>query len=336
MTCKTILGICRQCYGVDLTTNNLIEIGEAVGTIAAQAIGEPGTQLTMRTFHSGGTATVGGDITHGLPRVEEVFEKRTPKSPAAIARVSGTIGDIRDFEGEKIIEIIPDEKEHSTKKTGGTRGVSKKKLTEYPVQFRRMIMVKVGDHVLKGDFLTDGSANITDLYKYSGKERAQEYIISEISGVYELQGASISRKHIEVIIKQMFSRARVKDAGDTEFTTGDIVEYSELNHEQSIVKENGGTMATIEPLLLGITEISLTRKSFLSAASFQNTTKILIKSAVQGAVDTLRGLKENVIIGRLIPAGTGFKGSPKHQLIQRIQQKQENESYAPVTEKVTT
>ena len=334
MTCLTTLGICRQCYGVDLTTNNLIEIGEAVGTIAAQAIGEPGTQLTMRTFHSGGTATVGGDITHGLPRVEEVFERRIPKSPAAIARISGTIGDIREEEGDYIIEIIPNDPEKSAKKTSGTRGISKKKLTEYPVQFKRMINVKVGDRVLKGDFLTDGSANINDLYKYAGKEKTQEYIISEISRVYELQGASISRKHIEVIIKQMFSRARIKDPGSTSFTTGDVVEYSELNREQSAVKDSGGERATIDPLLLGITEISLTRKSFLSAASFQNTTKILIKAAVQGAVDTLRGLKENVIIGRLIPAGTGFEGSPKHQLIEDLKRKPK-ELYVEVKENVS-
>jgi len=334
MTCKTILGVCRQCYGMDLTTNNLVEIGEAIGTIAAQAIGEPGTQLTMRTFHSGGTATVGGDITHGLPRVEEVFERRAPKNPALIARVSGTIGAIRDEEGEKIIEIIPDDKEIMTKKTG-TRGVSRKKLTEYPVQFRRIMTVKVGDRVEKGDFLTDGSADISDLYKYAGKEVTQEYIISEISRVYELQGATISRKHIEVIIKQMFSRARVKDAGDTSLTTGDVVEYTELYSEQEDAKAGKGREATIEPLLLGITEISLTRKSFLSAASFQHTTKILIKAAVQGAIDPLRGLKENVIIGRLIPAGTGFVGSKKYDMIQALQEKEE-ESFAPIEEKVHT
>jgi DNA-directed RNA polymerase subunit beta' len=179
------------------------------------------------------------------------------------------------------------------------------------VHYRRVPLVKVGDHVEKGDLLTDGSADITELFKYGGRECAQEYIISEISRIYELQGASISRKHIEVIIKQMFSRRRIKSAGDAVFTAGDLVEERDLNFENNRVKAEKGTPAAADAIILGITEVSLSRKSFLSAASFQHTTKILINAAIRGSVDRLRGLKENVIIGRLIPAGTGYSGSPK-------------------------
>jgi DNA-directed RNA polymerase subunit beta' len=303
MACVAQGGICQKCYGTDLTTMEPVFLGEAVGTIAAQAIGEPGTQLTMRTFHAGGTASVGGDITQGLPRVEEVFEKRSPKNAAAVARVSGTISEIKQEGQEKMIVLLPD---------GGEKAAGKsKKNTEYMVHYRRVPLVKVGDHVEKGDLLTDGSADITELFKYGGRECAQEYIISEISRIYELQGASISRKHIEVIIKQMFSRRRIKSAGDAVFTAGDLVEERDLNFENNRVKAEKGTPAAADAIILGITEVSLSRKSFLSAASFQHTTKILINAAIRGSVDRLRGLKENVIIGRLIPAGTGYSGSPK-------------------------
>ncbi|MCH7756611.1 hypothetical protein IIC45_00795 [Patescibacteria group bacterium] len=181
-----------------------------------------------------------------------------------------------------------------------------------------MPFVKVGDKVEKGDILTDGSVELEALFKYGGKERTQDYIISEVSKVYELQGATISRKHIEVIIKQMFSRKKVKDPGDTQFTTGDIIEDKVLKAEQERVSAEGGVQPTIEPLVLGISEVSLTRKSFLSAASFQNTTKVLINAAIRGVEDKLVGLKENVIIGRLIPAGTGFPGSPKWNSIAEL------------------
>jgi DNA-directed RNA polymerase subunit beta' len=306
MVCKTKQGICQNCYGVDMTTGNLVEIGEAVGTIAAQAIGEPGTQLTMRTFHSGGTASVGGDITQGLPRVEEVFEKRSPKNPAVIAHVDGLVSEIVIDGKEKTIILLPD---------GGEKASKSKKNTEYPVHFRRMSFVKVGDKVTKGQFLTDGSADISELFKYGGMEKAQEYIISEINRIYELQGASISRKHIEVIIKQMFSRLKVKDSLDENITTGDVIESHEFALAQERAKENGYDAPTAESLVLGISEVSLSRKSFLSAASFQNTTKILINAAIRGKEDKLVGLKENVIIGRLIPAGTGFEGSAKNEII---------------------
>ena len=319
MTCKCLSGICQMCYGMDLTTAELVDLGEAVGTVAAQAIGEPGTQLTMRTFHSGGTASVGGDITQGLPRVEEIFEKRIPKSAASIARVSGTITEIRNEDKGRTIVLVPDK--------GQTKSTSKKN-TEYPVPPRRMILTKVGDHVEKGQFLTDGSADLKELFKYAGRDATQDYIINEIGKVYELQGATISRKHIEVIIKQMFSRKKVTDPGDSHLTVGSVVEDFELAQIQEDLKERKAAPIEADSLVLGISEVSITRKSFLSAASFQNTTKVLIGAAIRGAVDPLRGLKENVIIGRLIPAGTGFPGSKKSDMIEEVQEvlRQEEEA----------
>lgn len=310
MTCKTIQGVCQACYGMDMGKGELVDLGEAVGTVAAQAIGEPGTQLTMRTFHSGGTASVGGDITTGLPRVEEIFENRTPTNPAAVSRVNGTVGEIKDGDKGKLIVLVPDD-ESKTKK---------KKDLEYKVNRMRTILVKEGDEVKKGQLLTDGSADPTELFKFAGKEAAQNYIIHEISKVYELQAASFSRKHIEVVVRQMFSRMRIKDSGDTRFTDGDVVEEYEFIEENARVKEEGGTEAVSVGIVKGITDVSLSRKSFLSAASFQNTTRVLTTSAVRGAEDELRGLKENVIIGRLIPAGTGFEESKKYEMISELQE----------------
>jgi len=296
LTCKTSHGICRICYGLDMGRNKLVELGEAVGIVAAQAIGEPGTQLTMRTFHQGGVAGV--DITMGLPRVEEIFERRTPKNPAVVSTVSGEVIEIKEEGKEKIIKVLADAE--SVKK-------GKSAEIEFVAPFRRMPVVKVGDRVEKGDLLSDGSADLSELFKYAGKEATEEYIIKEINNVYELQGASISRKHIEVIIRQMFSRRKITHAGDAGFTNGDTVENYVLENENSRVREKNGEEAKSSPLILGISEVSLSTKSWLSAASFQNTTRVLINTAVRGGVDVLRGLKENVIIGRLIPAGTGFK-----------------------------
>ncbi|MBI2096122.1 MAG: DNA-directed RNA polymerase subunit beta' [Candidatus Taylorbacteria bacterium] len=307
LTCKSIQGICAVCYGADLGRGSLVGLGEAVGTIAAQAIGEPGTQLTMRTFHSGGTAQVGGDITQGLPRVEEVFEKRLPKNPAVIAQVDGTVAEIKDLGQEKVIVIIPEVTEKR----------KKKEMVEYTVNFRRMILVKEGQAVKRGDILTDGSADIEEIFEYGGKEMAENYIISEVSKLYELQGESVARKHIEVIVRRMFSRRLVLDEGDTNLSRGDIVGLFELREENAEVRRQGGKEAKAEPVVLGITEVSLLRKSFLSAASFQHTTRVLINAAVRGNTDRLVGLKENVIIGRLIPAGTGFAGSPKAEIVER-------------------
>jgi DNA-directed RNA polymerase subunit beta' len=312
MTCTVARGVCQRCYGVDLTTGEMIDVGEAVGVVAAQAIGEPGTQLTMRTFHTGGVATAGGDITMGLPRVEEIFESRMPKLPATLARVSGVVSDIAKDGDETVITMIP---ETASQKTGKAA----KKETEYRISPMRVIQVKKGARVTKGDFLTDGSADLEDVFTLAGKEAAQQYIINEITRIYELQGVSTARKHLEIIVKQMFGRVSVVSSGDTGVSAGEIIadfEYERINKRQ---KEAGGEGAKGKQLLLGITEVSLTRASFLSAISFQNTPRKLAEAAVSGSVDRLIGLKENVIIGRLIPAGTGFRGSKKHAIIEEME-----------------
>src|SRR3989339_794035 len=298
LTCKTAHGLCVQCYGLDLGRNRLVEQGEAVGIIAAQAIGEPGTQLTLRTFHAGGVA--GTDITTGLPRVEEIFERRIPKNPAVISETDGEVISFTAKEGkEKVIKVLSDIKDNSID--------NKKNEIEYLVAFYRTPTVKVGDKVKKGDLLTDGSADIASMFKFGNKELVEKYIIREINKVYELQSASISRKHTEIIIRQMFSRRKIKDAGETNFSIGDIVENTAFIEENVRVARLKQQEAKAETIVLGITEVSLRTKSWLSAASFQNTNRVLIENAIKGGVDSLRGLKENVIIGRLIPAGTGFK-----------------------------
>ncbi len=310
MTCKTLQGVCQLCYGIDLTTNKLVDIGEAVGTVAAQAIGEPGTQLTMNTKHAGGAASVGGDVTQGLPRVEEVFEKRSPKIPAAISHTDGIVTSIRTEGKEKVVVVAP--------KLGSKYANKKNDSIEYAIHFRRMVLVAEGDEVKQGQFLTDGSAHLPDLFKYAGQEPTQEYIINETNKIYELQGVTISRKHIELIVKQMMSRVKITDAADSHFTVGDVIEEWVFVQANNALKEDGREPAKADRLILGITETSLTRKSFLSAASFQNTTRVLINAAVRGSEDKLTGLMENVIIGRLIPAGTGFVGSKKYDLIKTI------------------
>ncbi|HEU0081026.1 MAG TPA: DNA-directed RNA polymerase subunit beta' [Candidatus Paceibacterota bacterium] len=311
LACKTLHGVCQQCYGIDLGKNHLIDIGEAVGTVAAQAIGEPGTQLTMRTFHAGGTASVGGDITAGLPRVEEVFEKRRPKNPAVIATVSGTVSSVKDLGKEKVIAVIPDLEDKGKAKKGAAE-------IEYTFSSRRMALVKMGDKVTKGQFLTDGSADIDEVFELAGKEQAMDYIIREIGKIYELQGETVSRKHIEIIVKQMFSRRRIVDAGETRFSIDDVTDAYDLEIENSRVKAEGKAPAVGESAVMGITEVSLSRQSFLSAASFQHTTRIFISAAIRGTEDKLTGLKENVIIGRLIPAGTGYAGSKKKAMIDEV------------------
>ena len=316
LTCKVLNGICIHCYGVDLGKNKIIGLGEAVGTVAAQAIGEPGTQLTMRTFHAGGAAQVGGDITSGLPRVEEVFENRLPKNPAIVSRVNGMVSEIKTDGKDKIIFILPDETEKTKTKAN----------TEHLVNYRRVVLIKIGDKVNKGDLLTDGSANLDELFKYAGKEKTQNYIIHEITKIYELQGEPVSHKHIEVIIKQMFSRRKIKDPGETKFSQGDIIPQGDLALENEAQKVADKEEAKAEPLLLGITEVSLSRKSFLSSASFQHTTRMLIQNSLRGIKDELKGLKENVIIGRLIPAGTGFPGSEKYDMIKELQKELDKEN----------
>jgi len=311
LACKTLNGVCKQCYGIDLGKNHLIDLGEAVGTVAAQAIGEPGTQLTMRTFHAGGTASVGGDITAGLPRVEEVFEKRRPKNPAVVANVSGTVSSVKDMGKEKVISVIPDLEDKGKTKKGAAE-------IEYSFSSRRMALVKMGDKIVKGQFLTDGSADIDEVFEFAGRERAMDYIIREIGKIYELQGETVSRKHIEIIVKQMFSRRQITDAGDSRFSMDDVVAINDLNVENEKVKDAGKAPAVGENVVMGITEVSLSRQSFLSAASFQHTTRIFISAAIRGTEDKLQGLKENVIIGRIIPAGTGYEGSPKKAMIDAV------------------
>ncbi len=310
LVCKTATGICVKCYGADLGKHKIIELGEAVGTVAAQAIGEPGTQLTMRTFHAGGTASVGGDITQGLPRVEEVFEKRKPKNPAVITHVEGVVTEVVTSGPDKKIVILPEISDKSKLKTKGE--------LEYLVSPMRMILVKTGDKVNRGDMLTDGSADIDELFRFAGKEKAENYIIREISKLYELQGEAVSRKHIEVIVRQMFSRRKIKDKGGTELSVGDVVEVSELTSANKKAREANLEESKSDSVVMGITEVSLSRKSFLSAASFQHTTRVLINGSIRGNTDRLIGLKENVIIGRLIPAGTGFKDSPKEKMVKEI------------------
>jgi len=319
LSCKTIRGVCTKCYGLDLGRNTPIALGEAVGTIAAQAIGEPGTQLTMRTFHAGGAAALGGDITSGLPRVEEVFEKRRPKNPAVVATVDGIVTGTKDLGKEKVIYVLPDLEDAPSQTSKAPKKAAE---VEYTFPYRRTTLVRTGDRVKKGQLLTDGSADIDEIFEFGGEERAKEYVITEVGKIYELQGETVSRKHIELIVKQMFSRRRVKDAGDTNLTEGMVIDDIQLSEENAATKAAGGTPAKVGKLVMGITETSLSRKSFLSAASFQHTTRVLIANSVRGAEDDLTGLMENVIIGRLVPAGSGFEGSPKKVMVDELSQSQ--------------
>lgn len=298
LTCESIYGVCQKCYGLDLGRNHLVNLGEAVGIVAGQAIGEPGTQLTLRTFHQGGVAGV--DITQGLPRVEEIFERRNPENSAIISRTNGEVIEVKGDNKERIITVLSD-----------TKHDGKSNTEEYTVSYPRVPIVKPGDKVYAGQVLTDGSGNIEEIFFYGGKQVAQEYIIHEINKVYEVQGASISPKHCEIIVRQMFSRVRVTDSGETSLTPGDVIEGIELYEENLKAREQGLKEAKGQTVVLGITETAIKTKSWLSAASFQQTNKVLINNALKGGKDPLRGLKENVIVGRLIPAGTGFKKKNK-------------------------
>ncbi|MCX6813885.1 MAG: hypothetical protein NT078_01575 [Candidatus Azambacteria bacterium] len=270
-------------------------IGSTVGVIAAQAIGEPGTQLTLRTFHTGGVASA-ADITEGLPRVQEVFEARIPKSKAAISEVDGKVIDLIDNGKQKIIRITP------SKKT-----LEDKEIIEYSVSGDNTLWVKKGDLVVKGQQLSEGNVDLKEFFVISGMEATANYILNEVQKVYAINGSNINAKHIEIIIRQMFGRIRVKEAGDTNFTPGDIIEKVVFVEENNRVKKAGGKIASAIQLLMGITKVALTTESWLSAASFQETAKVLINAAVEGKSDKLLGLKENVILGRLIPAGTGYR-----------------------------
>jgi DNA-directed RNA polymerase subunit beta' len=302
LSCKSIRGICQKCYGWDLGKNQLIKLGEAVGIVAAQAIGEPGTQLTMRTFHTGGVAG-GGDITFGLPRVQEIFEARSPGGKAETSQAEGKVLEITP---ERVIRIKPLSGRQSGK-AGNPKALKKASILEYKIPPTAAIWVQPKDRVKKGQQLCEGSLDLKELFKLAGPEETQRYIIKEIQKIYASQGAIIHDKHLEVIIRQMFSRIKIKDPGDSCFAAGEIRERARFIEENEKLKKDKRKPAKETPLLLGISRVALSTDSFLSAASFQETSRVLIKASIEGKEDQLRGLKENVIIGKLIPAGTGFK-----------------------------
>jgi DNA-directed RNA polymerase subunit beta' len=295
MNCEAKSGICAKCYGINLAASGIVSIGEAVGVIAAQSIGEPGTQLTMRTFHTGGVA--GDDITQGLPRVEELFEARRPKKAAIMTEIDGVV-EVEEIRknANVAITVMNEEK-------GETRVYSAPS---------NVIRVKTGDTVKAGDKLTDGALNPQDIMRIQGKAAAQSYFINEVQKVYRQHGVDINDKHIEVIVRQMMRKVRVEDGGDTDLLAGTTVDRVELKiANDDIAARIAAGEADLKPaetttLLLGITKASLATESFLSAASFQETTRVLTDSAIKGKVDKLLGLKENVIIGKLIPAGSGL------------------------------
>jgi len=288
LTCRTSRGVCQKCYGWDLGKGKLVELGQAVGVVAAQSIGEPGTQLTLRTFHLGGVARV-SDITQGLPRAEEVFEGRPPKGEGVMSEVDGKVTSVS--EKERTIKILTKKSESLT----------------YEIPPRASIRVKVGEFVKKGQPLCEGNLDLKKLFKIVGKEETQRYILQEIQKVYSSQGVDIHDKHIELIIRQMFSRVRILEGGETSWVKGEIVNKDYFQEENLKFKRAQKEEAKNQPVLLGISNISLSSDSFLSAASFQETSRVLIKAALLGQEDKLRGLKENVIIGKLIPVGTGFR-----------------------------
>lgn len=291
--CSTRRGVCQKCYGHDLGRNEMVRLGQAVGIVAAQSIGEPGTQLTMRTFHIGGVA--GEDIVSGLPRVEEIFEARTPKGEAVISEVAGKVLSIEEDGKQRVIAIQPQ----------GTR--NKADRVTYSVDGNATVLVTAEDLVSEGQQLTAGHVDLKKLFKVSGKDAVHRYIVKEIQEVYASQGESIDDKHVEIIIRQMFSRKRVLDPGDTDLVIGDVVETSISEDINEQAGNTGKKPAKYEQLLLGITKVSLSTDSFLSAASFQHTAQVLINASLLGKVDHLRGLKENVILGKLIPAGTNYR-----------------------------
>ena len=291
--CQCKHGVCAHCYGADLANGKKVNVGEAVGIIAAQSIGEPGTQLTMRTFHTGGVA--GSDITNGLPRVEELFEARRPKKTAVVSEVSGTVR-IQDAKRTRNIIITTDDGEEKT----------------YGIQYGIHILVGEGDVVTRGQALTEGHMSPADITKINGLDALYDYIIREVQKVYRMQSVEINDKHIEVIARQMTRKVKIEDSGDTNLLLGSMVDISEFNTENEEIQaridagERDLRLAVMSPVLLGITKASLQTDSFLSAASFQETTKVLTEAAIKGKSDNLLGLKENVIIGKLIPAGTGM------------------------------
>ena len=289
LSCKSHIGVCAKCYGANMATGEPVQVGEAVGIIAAQSIGEPGTQLTMRTFHTGGVA--GGDITQGLPRVEELFEARKPKGLAIITEFGGT-ATINDTKKKREIIVTNHE-------TGESKA--------YLIPYGSRIKVQDGAELGAGDELTEGSVNPHDILKIKGLRAVQDYMIQEVQRVYRLQGVEINDKHIEVVIRQMLKKIRIEENGDSDFLPGTMVDTLDFEDTNERLIAEGKEPAVGEQVMLGITKASLATNSFLSAASFQETTKVLTEAAIKGKVDPLIGLKENVIIGKLIPAGTGMR-----------------------------
>lgn len=301
--CRTRHGVCAVCYGRNLATGEPVNVGEAVGIIAAQSIGEPGTQLTMRTFHTGGVA--GADITQGLPRVEELFEARKPKGLAIISEIEGMVA-INDTKKKREVVVTADDGDSRT----------------YSIPYGSRIKVKDGQRIEAGDEITEGSVNPHDILRIKGVSGAQQYLVREVQRVYRMQGVDINDKHIEVIVRQMISKVKVEDAGDTELLPGGLVNLYDFEEENRRVEAEGGKPAVGRRVLLGITKASLATESFLSAASFQETTRVLTEAAIKGKEDHLIGLKENVIIGKLIPAGTGMRRykniAIEHENIQKM------------------
>ena len=295
LTCRSKLGICSKCYGANMATGEVVQVGEAVGTIAAQSIGEPGTQLTMRNFHTGGVAGT-NDITAGLPRVEELFEARKPKGLAIITEIKGTA------------QMMDTKKKREIVVTNNETGESKTYLIPYGTRLKKGLEDNGATmEVEAGDPLTEGSINPHDLLRIKGTDAVQDYLLGEVQRVYRLQGVDICDKHVEVIVRQMLKKVRIEDGGDTGFMPGRMMDYLEVVEANEKMEEEGKEIASFERMLLGITKASLATDSFLSAASFQETTRVLTDAAIKGKVDHLIGLKENVIIGKLIPAGTGMK-----------------------------
>ncbi|KKE78583.1 DNA-directed RNA polymerase subunit beta' [Bacilli bacterium] len=309
-TCNTKHGVCQKCYGRNLATGSDVEVGEAVGIIAAQSIGEPGTQLTMRTFHTGGVA--GNDITQGLPRIQELFEARNPKGQAVITEIYGSVLEINENKDKQEIVIQGDVEQRS-----------------YAVPYNARLKVSIGDAVEAGQELTEGSIDPKDLLRVKGVEGVQAYILREVQRVYRMQGVEIGDKHVEVMVRQMLRKIRVVDSGDTDVLPGSLLELHQFKEANKSVLLDGGNPATGRPVLLGITKASLETDSFLSAASFQETTRVLTDAAIKGKRDELLGLKENVIIGKLVPAGTGMQ---QYRRIKPILDKPEEE----VSEEIET
>ena len=348
LTCEARHGICQMCYGWHMGTRRMVQVGDAVGIVAAQSIGEPGTQLTMRTFHTGGVAGI--DITSGLPRVEELFEARVPKGKAILAEMDGVV-ELQRTEDSRLIKVVSRQTyrdEHdlpkgygstveqgawveigqpladvratrttrpSSARLTGTADVARNKVTitseereerEYTVPASARSKVEDGQPVQAGDLLTEGSKDPDEVLRIQGRDAVQRYLIDEVQEVYRSQGVSINDKHIEVIARQMLRKLRVDQTGDTDMLPGELVDRFEFEDKNRQVLAEGGEPATALPVLLGVTKASLNTESFLAAASFQETTKVLTEAAISGKVDKLLGLKENVIIGKLIPAGTGL------------------------------